>query len=238
MKKTLTLLLTIAATTAQSQCFIAPCSNKITFSGVLKNKTYTGNNCFSGAGIIESTVSFNAWNQLTFNGAMVVQPDILMPGNSKVYASGAVSFNRIEMNGKDTVYLTNETAIAALISDNCDSTVGNTNVILLANSVHGVLIGNRYYRPGDTYQISSSRYVKIMNCVLQNLLPINDVKINSVIKLEKDTYLLDITVDAYGRQEKGITVLFTDTDGIERAVYLTRRNITEKTTFQITVKTK
>lgn len=220
MKKTLFLLLFLSASVAYSQCFTVPCATKVTVPGVLTNKTYTGDRCFNGAGIIESSVSITGWAKLTFSGALVIQPDIMMPGSGKMYADFAsvLSFNRIQMNGRDTMYIGSDIVISSLFSENCDSTYGNTNVIMLANSIHGITIGNRYYRPGDIYHINTEKYVKILNCYLRDILPINDVKINSVKRLKEGSYQIDFTVDATGNETKTVSILFTDTDGKERVV--------------------
>lgn len=213
---------------AASQCFTVPTGTEypITANNPVQNVSFLDNTIFKGQGVIKASVSFLDWDWLVFSGQIAVQANLTFkPGEGKIYASGATSFNRIAFNGSDTIFVNSLTSISAI--DNAGSL---NNTIILGSNINYILIGNKIYKPGDTVN-----GVQIIKCTGGGALPLKPVSFK-VKKIGANTYQANFEVlETDGTRAKKYTIYLTDTYGKNHVITTILPNSTGKyvTTFTL-----
>jgi len=143
MKKLLLAIMLLPSLSQGQQCPNYVCTNETEVCDELENVSYnTSSKCFSGSGVIKSSVTWNNWTRLSFEGNLNVRQVINMSGGvKKVYIrQGAnIRLAALNMDNSDTTFNGGNLIVESWTSNN-----SSTNVIMMRPSAT-LKIGNTYY---------------------------------------------------------------------------------------------
>lgn len=200
MKTILTTILALFFSLASSAT--GPCARQESYTKInvpIKNinsiNNSTGNKQFLGNGVIPSSINFNNWKELTFEGTQTVESPLNIPKRLKVYTHGVITFKNISLEG--SLYATGYTIVTIL------NFVPNNNPILYAsdNTVTYIIEGKEY-KLGDVV-----KGVKIQSC--NNSLPAIFGKVKGIINKEE----LKVDFEILNEQNNKWFILSISEDG-------------------------
>lgn len=153
------------------QCnYSFPCSNPI-HSSCLNNTSYTGDQCFYGPMIINTSNNWNNFMNLSFQNDVHVQQTINIPQGGNIYSDGSNDFASVNFQGNGKMYISGQQTIIYQMNSN-NSNSGSENIIYLING-STLIYNNVQYYVGDIIQLPGnlSNRVFIYGCT-NTVLPI------------------------------------------------------------------